>query len=149
MKWLILALMTLTLASNVSGQSDRAPKQSDQEILRQMERAWGTAFLHKDVTALSRILAADWRGQYPWGTRNKMQALAALSSGNDTINTMTYGKMKVEIVGSMAFVMGSDDETSTADGRTTSGHYTWTDVFIKRGGRWQAVASQMTLAPEQ
>lgn len=60
---------------------------------------------------------------------------------------MTYGEMRVRVVGSMAFVMGSDDETSTAAGKTTNGHYSWTDVFVKRKGRWQAVASQMTLAP--
>jgi len=26
-----------------------------------------------------------------------------------------------------------------------SGHYTWTDVWVLRDGRWQAVASQMTI----
>ncbi len=146
MKFLIVAFFAVSLAGAIRGQVNGNPQQNDKEVLRQIEHEWGDAFLRKNVAELDRILADDWRGQYPWGTRDKAQALATLSSGSDTINTMTYGEMKVLVVGSMAFVMGSDDETSTAAGKTTSGHYTWTDVFIKRRGRWQAVASQMTLA---
>jgi hypothetical protein len=37
-----------------------------------------------------------------------------------------------------------DDEKSTAKGKDTSGTYTWMDVFEKRDGKWQAVASQIT-----
>lgn len=148
MKSLILLFFALSLVGIASGQSLKSSKQNDEDSLRQIESAWGEAFLHKDLTALSRILADDWRGQYPWGRRDKAQALRALSTGSDTIDEMTYGEMRVRVVGSMGFVMGSDNETSTAAGKTTSGHYTWTDVFIKRNGRWQAVASQMTLAPK-
>lgn len=31
----------------------------------------------------------------------------------------------------------------------TSGHYVWTDVFVKRHWRWQAVNSQDTLMPQK
>jgi len=147
MKLFVIAFLLMSLAGPALGQMNGRPKQDDKELLRHIERAWGNAFLKKDATELSRILADDWRGQYPRGTRDKAQALAALSAGSDTINAMTYGEMRVRIFGSVAFVMGSDDETSTATGKITSGHYTWTDVFVKRKGRWRAVASQMTVAP--
>lgn len=146
MKFLFLAFLASSLTMPILGQRKAIPGQNDEDVLRKIERAWGDAFLKKNATELSRILADDWRGQYPWGTRDKAQAVAALSTGKDTVNAMTYGAMRVRILGSVAFIMGSDDETSTAAGKTTSGHYTWTDVFVKRKGRWQAVASQMTLA---
>jgi hypothetical protein len=47
-------------------------------------------------------------------------------------------------------VQGSDDEKSTHNGKDTSGTYTWTDVFQKRGGRWMVIASQDTpVKPEK
>ena len=56
--------------------------------------------------------------------------------------------MQVRIFGDTAVVMESDDESS-ALGKSTTGHYTWTDVWMRRNGRWQAVASQMTIAPKR
>jgi hypothetical protein len=47
-------------------------------------------------------------------------------------------------MGDMAVVQGADDEKSTEKGKDTSGSYTWTDVFAKRGGKWVAIASQVT-----
>jgi hypothetical protein len=55
--------------------------------------------------------------------------------------------MKVRIFGDVAVVTGSDDEKSSYKGKDTSGHYVWIDVFVKRKGKWQAVASQSTLVP--
>jgi len=30
------------------------------------------------------------------------------------------------------------------DGKKSVAHYVWTDVFVKRNGKWLVVASQMT-----
>ena len=45
-------------------------------------------------------------------------------------------------------VTGSDVEKSSYKGKDTSGKYVWTDVFMMRGGRWQAVASHTTKLPK-
>ena len=54
--------------------------------------------------------------------------------------------MKVRVFGTTAIVTGSDTEKSTYKGKDSSGKYVWTDVFVERNGRWQAVASQSTKA---
>ncbi len=41
-------------------------------------------------------------------------------------------------------VTGSLDAKNTYKGKDTSGHLLWIDVFVKRQGRWQDVASQTT-----
>ena len=41
-------------------------------------------------------------------------------------------------------MQGADTETSSDGGKDTSGVYTWTDVYQKRGGKWMVVASQVT-----
>jgi len=74
----------------------------------------------------------------------KAQALRELESGDAKIESETLGQVKVRVFGNTAVVMGSDDEKSSYKGKDTSGHWTWTDVFVKRSGRWQAAASQAT-----
>ena len=118
---------------------------TDEAALRQIEHTWVDAFLHKDQAALGRILADDWAGQYPWGNENRDQALAALVSTRAHIDSLTLGPMHVRIFGDVAFIQGTDDERSSFAGKDTSGHYSWTDIFVRRKGRWVAVASQLTL----
>jgi hypothetical protein len=50
--------------------------------------------------------------------------------------------MKVRVFGFTAVVTGTDEETATVDGKRSTGHYVWTEVFVKRKGKWLAVASQ-------
>jgi len=117
---------------------------SVEQALMQMERDWTDAMLKKDSKALNRILADDWVGQGPTDTTTKAQAVAELKSGDSKVESMTMGPMKVRVFKNTAVVTGSDDEKSSYKGKDTSGHWTWTDVFVKRNGRWQAAASQST-----
>ncbi len=52
------------------------------------------------------------------------------------------GDMKVRVFGDTAVVTGTDDEIIMEAGKKSSDHYAWTDVFVKRNGKWLAVASQ-------
>jgi ketosteroid isomerase-like protein len=119
------------------------------QMLERMEHDWTDAYQHKDRAALARILADDWRGQYPWGVRTKTQSLDEMMNGDTTIQAITFGPMQVRLYGETAVVMGSDEEKSAVNGKSTTGHYTWTDVWVRRDGRWQAVASQMTIVPRE
>ena len=115
--------------------------------LMQMERDWVDAAQKKDAARLGTILADDWAAQGPTGPSTKAQALAELKSGDAKLDSITLGEMNVRVFGDTAVVTGSDDEKSSYKGKDTSGHYVWMDVFAKRQGRWQAVASQSTLMP--
>jgi len=119
-------------------------KASVEQALMQMERDWTEAGLKKDVATLDKILADDWVGEGFTGTTTKAQALADLKSGDSKQDSVTLGEMKVRVFGNTAVVTGTDDEKSSYKGKDTSGHWIWTDVFVKRQGRWQAVASQST-----
>ena len=37
-----------------------------------------------------------------------------------------------------------DTDSGTWNGKDSSGEYVWMDVFVKKSGKWQAVASQST-----
>ena len=61
------------------------------------------------------------------------------------MTSATMGDMKVRVLGDTAVVTGSDDEVTMTNGNKSSDHYVWTDVFVKRNGKWLAVASQTAL----
>jgi len=144
----------LVLASAVAVLGAAAPvpaaakdtARAEKELL-QLERDWTQATLTKDAAALGKILGDDWVGQGPLGTMKKAEVLADLKSGDNKIESITLGDMTARVFGDTAVVMGSDDEKSSYKGKDTSGRYVWIDVFVKRKGHWQAVASQSTLMP--
>ncbi len=152
---LAVAVLVAASASLALGQTGDKPGKtkaggaSVEQTLVQIEHDWTNAALKKDSPALDKILAEDWVGQGPTGTATKAQELADLKSGENKIDSQTLGDIKVRVFGNTAVVTGSDDEKSSYKGKDTSGHYVWTDVFVKRNGRWQAVASHSTLTAQK
>src|SRR5260370_42479916 len=72
--------------------------------------------------------------------QKKAGKAAEIKAAHTTSATM--GDMKVRVFGDTAVVTGTDDEITLEDGKKSSDHYVWTDVFVKRNGWWLAVASQ-------
>jgi len=135
---LTILAVVLTAASLGWGQTGKV-----EQTLIQMERDWGQALVKADVATMDRILADDWFGQGPpGGSSNKAGALADLKSGTPKYDSVTPGEMKVRVFGDVAVVTGTQDEKSSYKGKDSSGHYVWTDVFVKRQGKWRAVVSQ-------
>jgi len=148
---LVVAATALALGQtggNEGKTKDKATVTVEQALM-QMERDWTEANLKKDVATLDKIIADDYVVNGPAGVSTKVQLLADIKSGDYKFDSMTMGDMKVRVFGETAIVTGSDDEKSSYKGKDTSGHYTWTDVFVKRQGRWQAVATQATLIAKQ
>lgn len=110
-----------------------------------LEAAWSRAMVAHDVAAIKTIVAPDWHGQNPSGPMSdRAKLLADITGGHDKVSKMTNHDVKVRYVGGVAIAQGMDNEISSHDGKSTSGEYSWTDVFEKRGGHWVAVASQVT-----
>ena len=53
-------------------------------------------------------------------------------------------EMKVRTYGDTAVSTGRSTIKAKVNGQDASGEYRFTDVWVKRGDRWQAVASQVT-----
>jgi ketosteroid isomerase-like protein len=138
---LLMAGSSMALADNAKA-ADTAPIE---KTILQMERDWTAAGLKKDFATLDRIIADDWVAiDFQGKAITKAQSIADLKSGSSTNQSVQLGDMKVRVFGNTAVVTGSDTEKSTYKGKDSSGKYVWTDVFVNRNGRWQAVASQST-----
>jgi len=129
----------------VAGTAAAEDLTATQKKLVEIEWTWSNAFVHKDIAALSNIVADDWAGQNDSGkTETKAGIIASIKAGEMATTSMTNHDVKVRVFGNIAVVQGVDDEKSSYKGKDTSGTYTWMDVFENRGGKWMAVASQVT-----
>jgi ketosteroid isomerase-like protein len=125
-------------------QAEQPKADSDAAIpqtLQAMEQAWLDAEKNNDAAAFEQIVADDWIAVNPDGkSQTKTERAAEIKTAH--VVSATLGDMRVRVFGDTAVVTGTDDEITMTDGKKSSDHYVWTDVFLKRNGKWLAVASQ-------
>jgi uncharacterized protein (TIGR02246 family) len=112
---------------------------ADEQALFQLERDWTEANIKKDMAALDKMLATEFQANYVGLVGNKKQVLSVLKSNTSKTESAVNSDMKSLVFGDRAIVNGLSTEKSSMAGKDTSGQYRWTDVFVKREGRWQCV----------
>jgi ketosteroid isomerase-like protein len=122
-----------------------------QQELTKVENGWAEAIVKRDVGALQKLYADEYIATDPMGSvYTKAQDLASLQSGEFTLTSYKLDDVKVQSHGTIAVVTGRNTIKATYKGKPIDGAYRFTDVFVKRDGRWQAAATQATLiAPPQ
>lgn len=123
----------------------------EKELL-QLEREWASAAVTRNVDAVRRIEADDITVTYPDGTTGtKADDLRDVESGALSAEAWDLADLKVRVLDAdTAVVTGrgiiKNGKYKGPDGRTQvlKPEYRFTDVFERRNGRWQAIASQAT-----
>jgi ketosteroid isomerase-like protein len=112
-----------------------------------LNRQWMESYVRRDTDFLERHLADDYESTFPDGTVfDKKGEIEALKSGAVAVTEMTPREMKVRVYGETAVITGQS--TIKANGQEISGELRFTDIWIKQGDQWLAVASQVTrIAP--
>jgi len=122
------------------------------EILK-LEREWAAASQAHNSEPVKRIVAEDVVMVYPDGTTGtKSDEIASIESGTITADSWDLLEPKVTVLDeNVAFINGraiirngkvKDPQTNRT--RDISGEYRFTDLYMRRNGTWQAVASQTT-----
>jgi uncharacterized protein (TIGR02246 family) len=119
--------------------AEAPPVGKDELTLLQLERDWAEALVKKDTEALDKMLATEFQANYVDNVGNKKQYLSVLKSNTSKTESAVNSEMKVIVFGDRAIVNGLATEKSSMAGKDTSGRFRWTDVFVKREGRWQCV----------
>jgi ketosteroid isomerase-like protein len=126
----------------------KAERAAEMDELKQLEKDWVEAQKAKDPDKLGEILAEVWVGIGTDGkSTTRSEALAHLKMPGYSLTSYEMGPMRVRLFGNTAVVTGSDSEKSMEAGVDSSGKYVWTDVFVKRDGKWKAVASHDSKVP--
>ena len=139
-----LALVGATLVLAVAGLGAQAPPSSVEKELLKLENDWNTATEKRDVAFLEKLYADEYLGTGPEGdTITKAQDLSRVK-GSSTASPFVLSDMKVRVYGETAVVTGVNTVDWTVNGKVVKGAIRFTDVFVRRDGRWQVVASQGT-----
>ena len=121
--------------------------------IKKLEAEWSAAVNAKNVEAVKRILADDIVLTYPDGsTGNKASEIELVETGAITADSWDVSENKVTVLnadaafitGRAAVKNGKLKDPKTKQTIDITGEYRFLDVFAKRDGRWQAVASHVT-----
>jgi ketosteroid isomerase-like protein len=141
-----IAAMAFAATAPVASADEAAKAPGVSQALKQLEKDWADAEKTADVDKIGQILADDWIACDPDGKKiTKADFLGGVKAGKMTVQSMEFGPLDVKVLGTVGVVQGSDTEKSTYDGKDSSGKYVWTDVFVKRDGKWVVVRSQIAM----
>ena len=128
-----------------------APKPAnDEAAIEQLERDRQDAFVRGDIDALDRDTASDYTTINGAGKMStKPQMMENLRQGKTKVLSVKLDNLKARIYGDTAVLTGEYRDVNVRDGVQREAHALFTRVFVKKDGRWQAVAYQQTLVVDQ
>jgi len=109
------------------------------EAITGLEQEWVKAIVAKDTATVSRLLADDFIGTTDALQYGKSDAIEDVQSG--THETLTLNDIRVHAYGDVAVATMDQTEKSMHGKEDFSGHFLFTDVWVKQNGQWHAVAS--------
>ena len=144
-KWLGTLSCVLILASLVVAQAGKSGSGSTEQALKDMESKWAAASLKSDAAAVGDIVSDDWTGINP---EAKMQTRAEMlnQTKKSKLTRSAVSDIHVRMLGADAAVVTGSWSGAGTDvaGKKFDTMERWTDVFVKKDGKWKCVSSQST-----
>ena len=143
--WINL-LILLVFCSTVLAQTTKKPNPEQSKVeaeLLQLERDIGEANIKRDKGFFERVEADEFIfTDSGGGITTKAEDVASLDKPAGEFKLISYlvDEMKVSIYGKTAVVTGRTTTTSRGKDHEVTNKSRFTDVFVKRDGRWQLVA---------
>src|SRR5262249_1957564 len=149
----VLGILLVLRCSLLFGQSPASPAVSKgdqpraEAEIRQIVKDLAVGQRSKpDPKELDRLYADEFTSINASGqVQNKAAIIAARMSGRISAQSYELDEVAIQIYGDVAIAMSS----ARIEGNTANGRFRHLRVFVKRDGRWQIVATQMTKIAEQ
>jgi ketosteroid isomerase-like protein len=142
----VIALTLLGMLAAVPAAAQKS-NASEQEVLKASRTLDEASLLKKDRATMERLYADDYLYHHSNGTvTNKAQEIAEYMSSDIKWTAHKTEDLKVRMYHDVAIVTGVSILTGTAKGYQ-SGARRFTEVWVRRNGRWQTVGGQSTLVP--
>ena len=144
---LLVLLLVPILAGAQSKPAARNTKTvttSAEDAVKKLEQQWLDALVRRDQATVDTILAPEFQDTMIDGrVHNREQALAAVLDTTRPALSRFFGRLEVKVY---------DGKFAVAHGlvvmngeKIREAHIAFTDVFVLRNGKWQAVAAQEAL----
>lgn len=145
---ILIALLLLAMCgTRLAAQNPPGPTPAEDSV-RAVEQQRAQALLRADTAALSRLVATEFVEISRLGQlRTKADNIRDIGSGDLRLTSVRYESQIVRIYGDVAVLTGVADNTGTFRGMPFTGKIRYMRVFVRRDGRWQAVAMQQTPMP--
>jgi ketosteroid isomerase-like protein len=111
-----------------------------------LERTWAEALNHKNAQTVSCLLADEFEDADVDGSLHARAETLAKIPNRKPLRTNRLTELRAHIEGNMGFARGLN-EIVGAGGEVVA-RVRFTDIFIYRDGRWQALAGHETLLGE-
>ena len=114
--------------------------------LKAVEQQWLDAYMKSDAAFIKNLEADDyWIVDSDGSVSTKDKDVKSVTDKTFVLKSATMSDVKVRMIGdSCAVVTATLKMSGTDEGKEFSGDFRGTDVFEKKGGKWMAVASQLT-----
>lgn len=140
--FLIAAIFCPAIFAQKDKKSDAKLNKVEAELMR-LEREIGQANIRRDKAFFEKIEADEFIfTDSGGGITTKAEDVASLDKPAGEFKLVSYevDEMKVSVYGNTAVVTGRTTTVSRGKDREVTSRYRFTDVFVRRGGRWQIVA---------
>ena len=121
-----------------------------QRKLSQLEHQWLDAVRERDLERLERLLGEEFTlttGRAGNEVRSRQEDLE-ITRDRYVLESFEFEELEVVPYGHVALVRSRYRQTGSMDGEDRSQAFLMTDVWVRRGGRWQAVTRHASpLAP--
>jgi ketosteroid isomerase-like protein len=130
---------------------------ADEKQIRKTEREWLNSYLTRDAAVMDRIEADEFRIVYPNGSiltkAQELENLKKAAAPRADLKLDTEDET-IRIYGTAAVVTGNFIQKGRYKAGPKNGQdfrivERYTDIYVKRDGHWQVVASQLTTAPQE
>jgi ketosteroid isomerase-like protein len=145
----ILMLALVVYPSPLPAQrSATASESAVQRTLFKLESDWAQAVVDRDARAIGRLVAPRWVYTDESGVMNRAEGIESFTSGADTVREASNSDMKAIVYPNAAVVIGILHMKGRGPNGPFTRRYRYTDTWAKLDGRWQCIASQDYLMPE-
>jgi hypothetical protein len=116
----------------------------EQELIR-LENEWNDAWVSRNVAVFDRIEADEYFMTTDEGNFiTKAQDIADVKSGEDSATSVVSDEFKVRVYRDAAVVTYRMAVKGQYKGKDNSYQFRWTDIWIRKDGRWQVVAAHQS-----
>jgi ketosteroid isomerase-like protein len=120
------------------------------KAIEDIEQRLAKAWVDRDQAAIDAVLAAEWSVTDAAGhVLTKRQVMQETFGSTDRrVERMVVDEVKVRVYGDVAVATGRTQATGSYRGSSASVVLRFTDVFVWRDGRWQAVISHGSMVAQ-